>query len=64
MTAFSLVPRDKHFFKEFLILAQEIRSAPSAEADAGDRPARHGEGEDIKEIEHACDRRREASSTG
>ena len=57
MSAFSLVPRDKHFFKEFLSLAEDIRSGTRLlkQMLASDPPAM-GKADDIHEIEHACDR--------
>jgi predicted phosphate transport protein (TIGR00153 family) len=57
MTAFSLVPRDKHFFKEFLSLAEEIRSgARLLKQMLSTDPPDMEKAEEIKEIEHACDR--------
>jgi len=57
MTAFSLVPRDKQFFKEFLTLAEDVRSGAQAlkQMIASDPPDL-SKVEVIKEIEHACDR--------
>src|ERR1041384_2909757 len=57
MTAFSLVPRDKHFFKEFLSLSEEVRSGARVlrQMIATDPPDM-AKVEEIKEIEHACDR--------
>jgi uncharacterized protein len=57
MTAFSLVPRDKHFFKEFISLAEEVRSGSRElkQMIASDPPD-ISKVEVIKEIEHACDR--------
>jgi predicted phosphate transport protein (TIGR00153 family) len=57
MTAFSLVPRDKHFFKEFVSLAEEVRSGSRVlkQMIASDPPD-ITKVEVIKEIEHACDR--------
>jgi len=57
MSAFSLVPRDKHFFKEFLSLAEDIRSGTRLlkQMLASDPPAM-GKADDIHEIEHSCDR--------
>jgi predicted phosphate transport protein (TIGR00153 family) len=57
MSAFSLVPRDKHFFKEFLNLAEEIRSGTRLlkQMLASD-PPNMSKADEIKEIEHACDR--------
>jgi uncharacterized protein len=54
---FSLVPRDKHFFKEFVSLAEEVRSGTRAlkQMIATDPPDME-KAERIKEIEHACDR--------
>ena len=54
---FSLVPRDKHFFKEFVSLAEEVRSGTRAlkQMIAADPPDME-KVERIKEIEHACDR--------
>ena len=57
MTAFSLVPRDKHFFKEFLSLAEEIRSgARLLKQMLSTDPPDMNKAEEIKETEHACDR--------
>ena len=57
MTAFSLVPRDKHFFKEFLILAEEIRSGSRLLRQMlSTDPPDMNKAEEIKEIEHAADR--------
>jgi predicted phosphate transport protein (TIGR00153 family) len=57
MTAFSLVPRDKHFFKEFISLAEEVRSGSRVlkQMIASDPPD-ISKVEVIKEIEHTCDR--------
>ena len=57
MTAFSLVPRDKHFFKEFISLAEEVRSGARVlrQMIATD-PLDIGKVEAIKDIEHSCDR--------
>jgi predicted phosphate transport protein (TIGR00153 family) len=56
MTLFSLVPRDKHFFKEFVSLAEEVRSGARAlkQMIATDPPDME-KVERIKEIEHTCD---------
>jgi len=57
MSAFSLVPRDKHFFKEFLSLAAEIRSGARLlrQMLSTDPPNMDLSGQ-IHEIEEACDR--------
>jgi predicted phosphate transport protein (TIGR00153 family) len=57
MAAFSLVPRDKNFFKEFVSLGQEVRRGAKAlqQMIAADPPDM-GRAEAIKEIEHDCDR--------
>ena len=57
MTAFSLVPRDNNFFKEFVSLAEEVRSGSRVlkQMIASDPPD-ITKVEVIKEIEHACDR--------
>jgi len=57
MTAFSLVPRDKHFFKEFQSLSEEVRSGARVlrQMIATDPPD-ISKVEAIKDIEHACDR--------
>jgi predicted phosphate transport protein (TIGR00153 family) len=57
MTAFSLVPRDKHFFKEFISLAEEVRSGARVlrQMIATDPPDMQ-KVEAIKDIEHSCDR--------
>jgi predicted phosphate transport protein (TIGR00153 family) len=56
MTAFSLVPRDKYFFKEFISLAEEVRSGARAlrQMIATDPPDMQ-KVEAIKDIEHSCD---------
>ncbi len=56
MTLFSLVPRDKHFFKEFISLAEEVRSGSRVlrQMIATDPPDMQ-KVEAIKEIEHTCD---------
>ena len=61
MTAFSLVPRDKHFFKEFISLAEEVRSGARAlrQMIATDPPDMQ-KVEAIKDIEHSCDERTRA----
>jgi len=53
---FSLVPRDKHFFKEFISLAEEVRSGSRVlkQMIATDPPDME-KVEVIKEIEHRCD---------
>jgi uncharacterized protein len=57
MTAFSLVPRDKHFFKEFVSLAEEVRSGSrELKQMIATDPPDISKVEVIKEIEHACDR--------
>ena len=57
MSSFSLVPRDKHFFKEFLNLAEEIRSGTRAlKQMLATDPPNMDKADEIKEIEHACDR--------
>ena len=57
MTAFSLVPRDNNFFKEFISLAEEVRSGARVlkQMIASDPPDM-SKVEEIKEIEHTCDR--------
>jgi predicted phosphate transport protein (TIGR00153 family) len=55
--AFSIIPRDKQFFAEFLSLAEEVRSGARAlrQMIASDPPD-ISKAEAIKDIEHACDR--------
>ncbi len=55
--AFSIIPRDKQFFVEFLSLAEEVRSGARAlrQMIASDPPDM-SKSEAIKDIEHACDR--------
>jgi predicted phosphate transport protein (TIGR00153 family) len=55
--AFSIIPRDKQFFAEFLSLAEEVRSGARAlrQMIASDPPDM-SKSEAIKDIEHACDR--------
>src|SRR6266850_5491087 len=56
MAAFSLVPRDKHFFKEFLMLAEEIRSGSRLlKQMLSTDPPDMNKAEEIKEVEHAAD---------
>src|SRR2546427_5343588 len=57
MTAFSLVPRDRHFFKEFIGLGEEVRSGARVlkQMIATDPPDME-KVEAIKDIEHTCDR--------
>ena len=57
MALFSLIPRDNNFFKEFISLAEEVRSGSRVlkQMIASDPPD-ITKVEVIKEIEHACDR--------
>jgi predicted phosphate transport protein (TIGR00153 family) len=56
MTAFSLVPRDNKFFKEFISLAEEVRSgARVLKQMIATNPPDMSKVEAIKEIEHTCD---------
>ena len=57
MAFFSLIPRDNHFFKEFISLAEEVRSGSRVlkQMIASDPPD-ISKVEVIKEIEHACNR--------
>jgi predicted phosphate transport protein (TIGR00153 family) len=57
MISFSLVPRDKHFFKEFLSLAEEVRGgARVLKQMIATDPPDISKVEAIREIEHSCDR--------
>jgi predicted phosphate transport protein (TIGR00153 family) len=57
MAAFSIVPRDKEFFKEFLSLAEEVRSgARELRQMIASDPPDMSKVEAIKDIEHSCDR--------
>jgi predicted phosphate transport protein (TIGR00153 family) len=57
MTAFSLVPRDKQFFKEFLSLAEQVRAgARVLRQMVATDPPDMSKVEEIKDIEHTCDR--------
>src|SRR5258705_13291678 len=57
MTAFSLIPRDKHFFKEFLNLAEDIPfGSRLMKQMLSTDPPDMNKAEEIKEIEHAADR--------
>src|SRR5437867_3049016 len=57
MIPFSLVPRDKHFFKEFLSLAEDVRSgARVLKQMIAIDPPDISKVEAIREIEHSCDR--------
>ena len=57
MARFSLIPREERFFEDFVALAEQIRSGARSlkQMVAGDVPDM-GKAEEIKEIEHACDR--------
>ena len=57
MARFSLIPREERFFDEFVALAEQIRTGARTlkQMLAGDVPDM-GKAEEIKEIEHACDR--------
>ena len=57
MSPFRLVPRDNNFFKEFISLAEEVRSGARVlkQMIASDPPD-ISKVEEIKEIEHTCDR--------
>jgi uncharacterized protein len=57
MAGFSLIPRDKQFFQEFVSLSEEVRSGARAlkQMIASDPPDVQ-KVEVIKDIEHACDR--------
>src|SRR4026207_1936231 len=57
MSAFSLIPRDNKFFKEFVSLAEEVRSgARVLKQMIATDPPDVTKVETIKEIEHTCDR--------
>ena len=57
MAAFSLIPREKYFFKEFIALAEAIRSgAHVLKQMLATDPPDMSKVEEIKEIEHTCDR--------
>src|SRR2546428_13617048 len=57
MAAFSLIPRDGRFFKEFIDLAEEVRSgARLLKQMVATDPPDIAKVEAMKEIEHICDR--------
>src|SRR5436853_36162 len=57
MTAFSLVPRDNNFFKEFVSLGMQVSSGARAlKQMISSDPPDIRKAEEIKEIEHDCDR--------
>jgi uncharacterized protein len=57
MAFFSLIPRDNNFFKEFISLAEEVRSgARVLKQMIATDPPDSSKVETIKEIEHSCDR--------
>jgi uncharacterized protein len=57
MTAFSLVPRDNNFFKEFISLGAQVSSGQRVlKQMISSNPPDVGKVEEIKEIEHDCDR--------
>jgi uncharacterized protein len=57
MARFSLIPREERFFDDFVALAEQIRSGARTlkQMLAGNAPDM-AKAEEIKEIEHACDR--------
>ncbi len=57
MARFSLIPRDERFFEEFIALSEQIRTGARTlkQMLAGDAPDM-AKAEEIKEVEHACDR--------
>src|SRR2546423_10408790 len=56
MTAFSLVPRDNNFFKEFVSLGMQVRSGARAlKQMISSDPPDIRKAEEIKEIEPDCD---------
>ena len=57
MARFSLIPREERFFDEFVALSEQIRTGARTlkQMLAGDAPDM-AKAEEIKEIEHACDR--------
>ena len=57
MTAFSLIPRDKQFFKEFVTLGEDVRSGARAlKVMIASDPPDIAKVEAIHEIEHSADR--------
>ena len=57
MAAFSLIPRETRFFDDFVALAEQIRAGARTlkQMVAGEAPDL-SKADEIKEIEHACDR--------
>ena len=57
MARFSLIPRDERFFEEFIALSEQIRTGARSlkQMLAGNAPDM-AKAEEIKEVEHACDR--------
>ena len=57
MARFSLIPREERFFDEFIALSEQIRTGARTlkQMLAGEAPDM-AKAEEIKEIEHACDR--------
>jgi uncharacterized protein len=57
MARFSLIPREERFFDEFVALSEQIRSGSRTlkQMLAGEAPDM-SKAEEIKEIEHSCDR--------
>jgi uncharacterized protein len=57
MARFSLIPREEHFFQEFVALAEQIRIGARTLKQMLSGPSPDmAKAEEIKEIEHACDR--------
>ena len=57
MARFSLIPREEKFFAEFVLLAEELRKgARMLKQMLASSPPDVGKVEEIKSIEHACDK--------
>ncbi|MGH6693338.1 MAG: DUF47 domain-containing protein [Gammaproteobacteria bacterium] len=57
MARFSLIPREEHFFHDFVGLSEEIRvGARALRQMVGSNPPDMSKADVIKDIEHACDK--------
>ena len=58
MARFSLLPREEHFFHDFVGLSEDIRvGARTLRQMVGSNPPDMAKAEEIKDIEHVCDGR-------
>ena len=61
MARFSLIPREEHFFHDFVALSEEIRTgARTLRQMVGSSPPDMAKADAIKDVEHVCDGRTRA----